>query len=139
MSGVSDHSQVQEDTTTKGEDAEADKHETETLSNDHTASDCGEEQEHPPTQDTLSRISQVFGMHEDTDSKFDLGEKVQSIQKKKQQPKTPKEDSDSSSEEELPTVEALHNSVRHKAQTLDTHFDAWHCKEINEGSMGWAT
>ena len=60
-------------------------------------------------------------------------------------PKSPKEDSplkessESSSEEELPTDEALHNEARQKAWLLDTCFDAWHHNKIAKDIMGWAT
>ena len=60
-------------------------------------------------------------------------------------PKSPKEDSppkassESSSEEELPTDEALCNEARQKAWLLDTPFDAWHHKKIAKGIAGWAT
>ena len=52
---------------------------------------------------------------------------------------SPKESSESSSEEEPPTDEALHDEARQRAQSLDTHFDAWHCKKIAKGVVGWAT
>ena len=79
-SSVSDHSHIEEDAATEGEDATANKHETKTISNDAIASDGEEEPEPPPSQDTLNGISQVFGTHKDSES--DKGEKVQSRQKK---------------------------------------------------------
>ena len=98
----------------------------------------------PHTQDTLTSISQVFSEHEDTDPESDPGEKVQSIWSK-HRPKSPKEDSPlkdaskSSSSEELPTNEALCDGARQKVWLLDTHFDAWHCDKIANGTVGWAT
>ena len=83
-------------------------------------------------------------MHEETDTESDTEEKVQSAQWKQRQP-SPKEDtpskesSESSSEEEQPTDEALCNKARQQAQQLDTNFDAWQCKKIAEGIAGWAT
>ena len=138
------NSHDEEDITGEDENAEADKGRVETSSDSQVASDGKEGQEHPRTQDTLTSISQVFGRHEDTDPESDPGEKIQSIWQK-QCPKSPKEDSplkassESSSEEELPTDEALHNEVRQKAQLLYTHFDAWHHKKIAKGIASWAT
>ena len=66
------------------------------------------------------QISQVFGVHEDTEPELDTGEKIRSIWQK-QHPKSPKEDSplkesskSLSSEEEPPTDETLHNGARQK-------------------------
>ena len=47
--------------------------------------------------------------------------------------------SESSSEEEWPTDEALCNEARQKAQLLDTCFDAWCHKMIAKGVAGWVT
>ena len=47
--------------------------------------------------------------------------------------------SGSSSEEEQPTDEALHNKARQRAQQLDTNFYAWQHKKIAKGITGWAT
>ena len=109
------------------------------------ASDGKEGQECPHTQDTLTGISQVFGEHEDTDPESEPEEKIQSIWQK-WCPESPKEDSplkdssgSSSSEEELPTNEALYDGARQKAQLLDTCFDAWHCDQIAKGVAGWVT
>ena len=129
-----------------GEDdnAEGDKGGFETSSDGQVASDGEEGQEHPHTQDTLTGICQVFSGHEDTDPESDPREKIQSIQQKRH-PKSPKEDSplkessESSSEEEPPTDEALCNEARQKAWLLDTHFNMWHCNKIAKGFMGWAT
>ena len=97
-------------------------------------------------KDTLKSkgISQVFGTHEDTDSEFNPGEKIQSVQWKRCQPSPkegtpPKDSSGSSSEEEQPTDEALQDKARQRAWQLDTNFDAWWCKKIAKGIAGWAT
>ena len=52
---------------------------------------------------------------------------------------TPKESSESSSEDKPPTDEALHDEAQQRAQQLDTHFDAWCHKKIAKGVMGWTT
>ena len=83
-------------------------------------------------------------MHEDTVAESDNEEKIQSTQQKWHQP-SPKEDtpskelSESSSEEEQPTDEALRDKARQWAWQLDTNFDAWRCKKIATGIAGWAT
>ena len=59
--------------------------------------------------------------------------------KKPQGGQPPKESSESSSEEELPTDEALCDEARQRARQLDTRFDAWHRKKIAKGIVGWAT
>ena len=134
-SSESELSREEEDIAGEDESAEADKGGVETSSNSQVASDGEEEQERPQTQDTLTGISQVFGRHEDTDPESNPGEKTQPIWQK-QHPKSPKEDSplkvssESSSEEELPTDEALCDEARQKAQLLDTHFDTWHHKGV---------
>ena len=143
-SSESELSHDEEDGPHEDENAEADKGEAETSSNGQAASNGKERQEHPQTQDTLTGISQVFGMHEDTDSESDPKEKTQSIWQKWHQP-SPKEDtppkelSESSSEEEPPTDEALCNEAWQRAQQLDTNFDAWHHKKIAKGITGLAT
>ena len=143
-SSESELSHDEEDVTGEDENAKADKGRVETSSGGQVASDGKEGQECPQTQDTLTGISQVFGRHEDIDPESNPGEKIQSIQQK-WHPKSPKENSplkassESSSEEELPTDEALHDEARQKAQLLDTHFNAWHRKKIAKGVAGWAT
>ena len=128
----------------KDENAEAGKGEVEVSSDGQMASNGEEGQGCSQIQDTLTGISQVFGMHEDTDSESDPREKIQSIQRKRCQP-SPKEDtppkdlSGSSSKEEQPTNEALRDKARQKAQQLDTNFNAWWCKKIAKGITGWAT
>ena len=83
-------------------------------------------------------------MHEETDAESDKEEKIQSAQRKWHQP-SPKEDtpskelSESSSEEEQPTDETLHDKAQQWAQQLDTNFDAWWHKKIAKGVAGWAT
>ena len=93
------------------------------VSSDGQLASNGEEgQGCPQIQDTLNGISQVFSMHEDTDSESDPGEKIQSVQWKQHQP-SPKEDtppkdlSRSSSKEEQPTDEALRDKARQKAHS----------------------
>ena len=49
-----------------------------------------------------------------------------------------KDSSESSSEEEQPTDEALHDKARQWARQLDTNFDAWQHKKIAKGIRGWA-
>ena len=87
---------------------------SEVLSNGQAASDGDEGLDHSPIQNTLSGVSHVFGVHEETDIESDHEEKIQSAQWKWHQP-SPKEDmpckelSESSSEEEQPTNKALCN------------------------------
>ena len=50
-----------------------------------------------------------------------------------------KDSSESSSEEEQPTNDALCNKAQQWAQQLDTNFDVWWCKKIAKGIAGWAT
>ena len=94
---------------------------------------------------SLTGISQVFGTHKNTNSESNPREKIQSVRQNWHQPSpkedtpSPKELSESSSEEELPTDEALRNEAWQRAQQLDTNFDAWCCKKIAKGIMGWAT
>ena len=76
----------EEDAPNEVENAEANKGEAETLSDGQAASNGEEGQQCPQTQDTLTGISQVFGMHEDTDSESDPKEKIQSIWQKLCQP-----------------------------------------------------
>ena len=122
---------------------EAGKGEVEVLSDGQVASNGKEEQGCPQIQSTLTGISNVFGMHEETDAESDPGEKIQSVRQKWCQP-SPKEDmpskdsSESSSEEKQPTDEALHDKARQRAQQLDTNFDVWWCKKIVKGIAGWA-
>ena len=95
------------------------------------------------TQNTLTGVSHIFGMHEETNAKFDTGE-IQSVQKKWHQP-SPKEDTplkdsrESSSEEEQSTNKALCDKAWQWARQLDTNFDAWHHMKIVKGIMGWVT
>ena len=89
-------------------------------------------------------VSQVFGTHKDTDSESDPREKIQSVWWKQHQPSPkegtpPKDLSGSSSEEEQPIDEALRDKAWQRAQQLDTNFDAWWCKKIAKGIVGWAT
>ena len=123
---------------------EAGKGEVEVLSNGQAATDGEEGQGCPPIQDTLTGISQVFGMHKHSDSESDPGQKIQSSWQKQCQPSpkesTPLKDlSESSSKEEQPTDEVLRDKARQRAQQLDTNFDAWQRKKIAKGISGWAT
>ena len=49
-----------------------------------------------------------------------------------------KELSESSSEKQQPTDEALRDKARQWAWQLDTNFNAWWCKKIAKGIEGWA-
>ena len=71
-----------EDAAGEDENAKLDKGGAEISSDDQVASDSKEGQVHPQTQDTLTKISQVFGTHEDTDPESDPWEKIQSIRQK---------------------------------------------------------
>ena len=129
-SNESKPSHEEEDAPSEDEDAEAGKGEVEVLSNTQVASDGKDGQGWPQIQNTLTSISHIFGMHEETDAESDLGEKIQSICQKQHQP-SPKEDtpskdlSESSSEEEQPSDKALRDKARQRAWQLDTNFDAW--------------
>ena len=117
---------------------------TEVLSDSQVGSDGDEGLGHSPIRNTLSGVSHVFGVHEETDIESDHKEKVQSAWQK-WHPSSPKEDmpskesSESSSEEEQPTDEALCDKAWQLARQLDTNFDAWWCKKIATGVAGWAT
>ena len=95
-------------------------------------------------KDDAEVLSDGLGMHEETDAESNKEEKIQSTQQERCQP-SPKEDmptkesSESSSEEEQPTDEALCDKAQQWAQQLDTNFDAWWCKKIAKGITGWAT
>ena len=121
---------MEEDAPYEDEYAEVHEGNAEVLSNGQVASDGDEGLGHSPIQNTLSGVSHIFGAHEGTDVESDHEEKIQSAQQKQHQP-SPKEDmpsnelSESSSEEEQPTDEALH--------------DAWWHKKIATGAAGWAT
>ena len=81
-SSESELSHDEEDATGEDENAEADRGGVETSSDGQVASDGEEGQVHPQTQDTLTSINQVFGIHEDTDPGSNPGEKIQSIWQK---------------------------------------------------------
>ena len=121
----------------------AGKGNAEVLSDGQAAYDGEEGQGCTQIQNTLTGVSHVFGTHEETDAESDTGEKIQSIQWKWHQP-SPKEDmpskdsSESSSEKEQPTNEALCDKAWQWAQQLDTNFDAWWCKKIAKSIAGWA-
>ena len=80
-------------------------------------------------------------MHEETDA--ESNNENQSAWRKRCQPSSKedmpsKESSESSSEKEQPTDEALHNKARQWAQQLDTNFNVWRRKKIAKGVEGWA-
>ena len=83
-------------------------------------------------------------MHEKTDAESDKEEKIQSARWKWCQP-SPKEDmpskesSESSSEEDQPANEALHDKAWQRARQLDTNFCTLQHKKIVKGFVGWAT
>ena len=114
------------------------------MSNGQAASDGNEGQGHAQIQNTLTGVSHIFGMHEETDAESDTEEKIKSTRQKWCQP-SPKEDSpskessESSSKEEQPIDEALCNQAWQWAQQLDTNFNAWQRKKIAKGVAGWAT
>ena len=121
---------------------EVSKDDAEVLSDGQAASDGDEGQGCAPTQNTLTGVSHIFSTHEETDAESDNEEKIQSTQQKQRQP-SPKEDNTkdsgkSSSEEEQPSDEALHDKAQQWARQLDTNFDAWWCKRIAKGIAGWA-
>ena len=143
-SSESELSHKEEDAPCEDEDLEASKGEVEVLSDGQGASNSKEGQGCPQLQNTLTGISHVFSMHKETDAESDPREKIQPIWWKQCQPSpeegTPSKDSSgSSSEEEQPTDEALHDKAQQRAQQLDTNFDAWQCKKISKGIAGWAT
>ena len=144
-SSESNSSQDEGDGTEDEDNTEEGKGGIETSSDEQEVSNGEDWHEHPHTQDILTGVSQLFGEHEDTNPESDPGKKVQSAWRKWHQdsPKEdgPKKDSSgsSSSEEELPTDEALHDGARQKVRLLDTHFDAWHCEKIANGVTGWVT
>ena len=133
-----------EDAPRNDEYAEVCEGDADVLSNGQVASDGNEDPGRSPIRNTLSSVSHVFGVHEETDVESDHEEKIQSAWQKWHQP-SPKEDtpskewSESSSEEEQPTDEALHEKARQRAWQLDTNFDTWQCKKIAKGVAGWAT
>ena len=112
-SSESEPSHEEEDAPCEEEDVEASKGDAEVLSDGQVASNGNEGQRHAHIQNTLTGVSHVFGMHEETDAESGTEEQIQSIQQEWHQP-SPKEDTpskdlnESSSEEEQPTDEALH-------------------------------
>ena len=106
-SSKSESSHNEGDGATEDGNAKVDKGRIETSSDGQVVSDGEEGQEHPPTQDILTGISQVFGGHKDTDPESDPGEKIQSVWQK-WHPKSPKEDSS------LKESSKLSSSVEHK-------------------------
>ena len=123
---------------------EVGKGDAEVLSDGQVAFDGDKGQGHAQIQNTLTGVSHIFGMHEETDAESDAEEKIQSTQQNQHQP-SPKEDmpskdsGESFSKEEQPTDEALRDKARQWARQLDTNFDAWQHKKIAKGVAGWAT
>ena len=142
-SSESEPSHEEEDAPCEDEDAEVGKGDAEVLSDGQAVSDGNEGQGHAQFQNTLTGVSHIFGTHEETDAESDTEEKIQSAQWKRHQP-SPKEDtsskelSESSSEEEQPNKEALHDQAWQWAWQLDTNFDVWRQKKIAKGFAGWA-
>ena len=137
-SSESDSSQGEGVGAEEEDNAKAGKSGIKTSSDEQEASNGEDQQEHLHTQDTLTRVSHLFGKHKDTDPKSDFGEKVQTAQQK-QHKDSPRKDSSRSlsSEEELPTDKALQDGARQKVPLLDTHFDAWHRNKIANNVVGW--
>ena len=134
----------EEDAPHEDENAGVHEGDADVLSDGQVASDGDEGQGHAPIQNTLTGVSHIFGTHEETDAGSDTEEKVQSTWRKRCQPSLKedipsKESSESSSEDEQPTDEALCNKARQRARQLDTNFDAWWRKKIAKGTAGWAT
>ena len=69
---------MEEDVPCEDEYAEAHESEAEVLSNGQAASNSNEGQDHSPIGITLSGVSHIFGMHEETDAESDKEEKIQS-------------------------------------------------------------
>ena len=119
----------------RGDDAEV-------LSNSQVASDGDEGPGCSPIRNTLSGVSQVFGAHEETDVESDYKVKTPPVWQKRRSPSpkegtSSKESEESSSKEEQPTDEALHNKAWQRVQHMDTNFDAWWHKKIAKGLPGW--
>ena len=121
-SSKSEPSNEEEDAACEDEDAEVDKGDAEVLSDDQAASNGNEGQGHAQIQNTLTGVSHIFGMHEETDAESDTEKKIKSAQQKWHQP-SPKEDtpskesSESSSEEEQPTATRPSNRLGSWTQT----------------------
>ena len=95
---------------------EVSKGDTEVLSDGQVASNGNEAERSAQIQNTLSGVSHIFGTHEETDAESNTEEKIQSVWWKRHPPSSKedmpsKELSESSSEEEQPTDEALHNKA----------------------------
>ena len=119
---------MEEDAPCEDQYAEVCEDNSEVLSNGWAGSGGDEGPGCTPIQNTLSGVSHIFSVHEETDIESDHEQKVQPAQLKQHQP-SPKEDTpskeseESSSEEEQPTDEALHNKAKQWARQLDTNFD----------------
>ena len=82
-SSKSKPSHEEEDAPHEDEDAEVHEGNAEVLSNGQAASDGDEGEGHSPIQNTLSGVSHVFTMHEETDPESDKEEKIQSTRWKR--------------------------------------------------------
>ena len=142
-SSRSELSQAEEDAPHDNEDAEICGEDAEVLSDGQVASDGNEDSGHSPIRNTLSGVSHIFGANKETDAESDNEEKTPTAWQKQCLP-SPKEETpskeleDSTSEEEQLTDEALCDKTRQQAWLLDTNFDAWQCKKIAKGLLGWA-
>ena len=129
-SSESKTSHKEENAPSENENVEIHEDNAEVLRNDQVGSDGDKGQDHSLIQNTLSGVSHIFGMHEETDKESNKEEKIPSTLWKRHQP-SPKEDtpskelSQSSSEEDQPTNKALHDKAQQWARQLDTNFDAW--------------
>ena len=71
-SSESEPSHKEEDTLCEDEDAEVSKGDTEVLSDGQVASDGDKAQGCAQIQNTLTGVSHIFGMHEETDTESDI-------------------------------------------------------------------
>ena len=143
-SSKSEPSCMEENAPSEDEYAEVCEDDAEVLSNGQVGSNGDEGLGHSPIRNTLSSVSHIFGIHEETNIESNHEEKVQPAQLKWRQPSpkegTPSKESDeSSSEEEQPTNEAICDKAWQWAQWLDTNFNTWQCKKIAKGVPGWVT
>ena len=122
-SSESELSHDEEDAPCEDENAEADKGEAETSSDGQVVSNGEEGQEHPQTQDTLTGISQVFGMHENTNSESNPREKIQSIRWKWHQP-SPKEDTPPRNQVSH-LLRKRHQQTRHSTMRPGKELGSW--------------
>ena len=135
-------SHVEEDAPRNDEYMEISGDGAEVLSDGQVAPDGDEGPGCSPIRNTLSGVSHIFGAHEEMDIESDHEEKTPPAWQKQCQPSpkeemSSKESEESSSEEEQPTDEALRDKTQQRAWHLDTNFNAWRCKKITKGLLGW--